>query len=201
MGELIRFDVLREQYNIVAYRLTPEQNVCISSETLVAELSEKDPRFLCVRPFQMFVVPQGNMWYAISLRCFRLDLGYQEILPYRLKEWPNQLFNLGFNCSMQLHVSHITGLVKCIQGRPTLDERSLRKVIRDGTLNMIREVMRNAALLYPEFEELVKKTVMIENLAEHQIFPVLYDLGLCMGYQSFHIQSFATPSLAIDNWR
>ena len=199
MAELVHFDKLRER-NLVAYHLVPGQSVIIGAETLVAELSDKFPRFQCVKPFHPFVVPPGSMWFAVSLRSFRLDLGYHEILPYHLENWPDQTFQLGLNCSMQLHVAHLSGLVKCIRDRPILDEMELRRVVRESTVQVIRNVINRSGLLQLEYSQWTKEKRSIEQLAEHQLFPLLYDSGLCMSHKSFLIHSFAKPSIKIDNW-
>lgn len=194
---VILFDKLSRENEIMAQHILTGQSAMLGSDALLVDLSGHKPAFRCMAPGQMFCVPSSGSWYAISTRRFSMRLGLRDLIPYRLEQFEDRTFLLGFVSCMELQVAHIQGFQRWVRGREYVTcgmlYADLYEMMRSAVVEAVQQVLPDES----SYEDCIASKRKLEEEIGSRLFRLLLGHGLYMTPEIYRIERFAKPSITI----
>lgn len=194
---MILFDRLSREKEVMAQHILAGQSALLGSDALLADLSGQRPVFRCMAPGQVFCVPPSGSWYAISTRRFSMRLGLRDLAPYRLEQFEDRTFFLGFVSSMELQVAHVQGFQRWIRGRECMTCMTLYADLYEMMRSVAAEAVRRVLPTEPSYEDCIASKRRMEEEIGGRFFRMLLGQGLYMAPETYRIERFAKPHITI----
>lgn len=193
MHDILRFDTVSKEQNLVSRRCQARENIILGDNALLANLEDERPEFMCVPSGQTVVIPAAGRWYAFSMRIIRFDIALGRLMDYSVREMPDRRYLLGFHGYLNADVSHVAGLRETVARHALLTADDLILALYDGIYDAVRRAVPKALPQpVPEYGDILAAKQRLEQDVSEALFPLLYRSGLCMR-SGFFIEGFARP--------
>lgn len=197
LNNILDFDGRDSQ--TVSRRLPAGAQVIVGSRALLTDLSGQTPAFQLARPREVVTIPKQGDWYAVSMSAFQHTFGFSELWSYHIAVLPNRPFQLGFfSTQAVLRVAHLQGLERWIRERESVgcDElvQAMYEDLHLAACGAVESVLHDVH----EYNACLQAREALEKAVRKALFFHLFQQGLCMSPESFHIAGFSKPVVVLQ---